>query len=60
MVTSWGIDSMASLHCSGNKSLFSNMKKCKPISVQVANHAVVTRIYYGTVRFVLQLHPESQ
>jgi hypothetical protein len=50
MDTTWGVDSMASLHCSGNKALFSNMKKCKPVSVQVANHAIVTPMYYGTVK----------
>ena len=50
MDTAWGADSMASIHCSGNKALFSNMRKCKPVSVQVANHAIVMPTYCGTVK----------
>ena len=41
---------MASLHCSGNKALFSNLKRCKPVDVQVANHEIVAPRYRGTVK----------
>jgi hypothetical protein len=44
-----GIDSMASIHCTGDKSLFVSLKKCKPISVQVANSQYVTPTYRGTI-----------
>jgi hypothetical protein len=47
---SWGIDSMASLHLSGNKSLFTGgLKRCQPVKVQVANSEYVTAMYQGTV-----------
>ena len=46
----WGIDSMASLHVSGNKDLFAGLKKCAPISVQMADGGTVTTMHYGTVR----------
>jgi hypothetical protein len=45
----WGVDSMASLHISGNKSLFTGLKRCDPIKIQVANSEFVTARYRGTV-----------
>lgn len=45
----WGVDSMASLHISGNKSLFTGIKKCKPVRIQVANSEFVTAQYCGSV-----------
>lgn len=45
----WGVDSMASLHISGNKSLFVSLKRCKPIKVEVANSEFVYACYRGTV-----------
>jgi hypothetical protein len=46
----WGIDSMASLHLSGDKSLFAGgLKCCKPLLVDVANGERVTVRHCGTV-----------
>jgi hypothetical protein len=47
--SSWGIDSMASLHISGNKELFTGLKKCPPLEVRMADHGSVTVNQYGTV-----------
>ena len=33
----WGIDSMSSIHASGNRRLFTNIRIGKPIEVTVAN-----------------------
>jgi len=49
----WGVDSMASLHCSGNKALFSNLKECDPVEVTVANHEIVTPMHCGTVNILV-------
>jgi hypothetical protein len=45
----WGVDSMASLHISGNKSLFTGLKRCNPVKIEVANSEFVTAKYRGTV-----------
>jgi transposase InsO family protein len=45
----WGIDSMASLHVSGNRRLFSNLRKCTPVEVEVANGSTVYAAERGTV-----------
>lgn len=34
---SWGIDTMASLHCTGNKNHFATLRKCSPIPITCAN-----------------------
>jgi hypothetical protein len=48
--SNWGVDSMASLHISGNKSLFTGgLTRCEPVKVQVANSEFVTATYRGTV-----------
>ena len=45
----WGVDSMASLHISGNKSLFTGLKRCDPVKIQVANSEFVTANHRGIV-----------
>ena len=45
----WGVDSMASLHISGNKSLFTGLKRCDPVKIEVANSQFVTATHRGTV-----------
>jgi hypothetical protein len=35
--TSWGVDSMASLHCTGDRKLFSRLHLCRPVRVLAAN-----------------------
>jgi hypothetical protein len=51
----WGVDSMASLHISGNKSLFSNLKRCDPVQIQVANSEYVTANCRGTVHVTVKM-----
>ena len=46
----WGVDSMASLHISGNKDLFAGMKRCAPISVQMADGGIVTTQHCGSIK----------
>ncbi|MDR3737610.1 MAG: reverse transcriptase domain-containing protein [Terracidiphilus sp.] len=46
----WGVDSMASIHLSGNKKLFTRLRSCPPISVEVADRSVVTTSVCGSVR----------
>ena len=47
---SWGIDTMASIHCSGNKAVFSTRRKCSPMIIQCANGDRVIANETGTVR----------
>ena len=41
---------MASLHVSGNKELFSGLRRCAPISVQMADGGIVVAMHSGTVQ----------
>lgn len=45
----WGVDSMASLHLSGDKNLFTSLQQCAPVSVQMANGQVVVTSSRGQV-----------
>jgi transposase InsO family protein len=45
----WGMDSMASLHVSGNRALFTEMSECKPQSVEVADGSTVEARHVGNV-----------
>ena len=45
----WGVDSMASLHISGQRSLFHTFRACQPVSVQMANGEVVTAEHRGSI-----------
>ena len=45
----WGVDSMASLHISGNKALFTGLKSCEPVKIEVANSQFVTSTCRGNV-----------
>jgi len=53
--TTWGVDTMASLHCSGNRSLFKNLRKCPPIRVMVANGGFVEAAHQGEVELSLRV-----
>lgn len=35
--TSWGIDTMASVHCSGNDKMIHSITRCTPVTIQVAD-----------------------
>ena len=48
--TAWGVDTMASVHCSGNRSLFTSLQRCTPMSVELADGSVVTAAQCGTVQ----------
>lgn len=45
----WGLDSMASVHCTGNKELLSNRKQCSPMRILCANDDSVVATSHGTV-----------
>ena len=47
--TPWGVDSMASLHISGDRRQFSSLRRCKPVSVLVADGNTVKATHRGTV-----------
>jgi transposase InsO family protein len=51
---SWGMDSMASLHVSGNRTLFtSGMRECSPVPIQVADGSFVTATHIGDVQLTV-------
>ena len=53
--TAWGMDSMASLHVSGNRALFqSGLKECAPVPVQVADGSFVTATHVGSVQLCVK------
>jgi Zinc knuckle len=45
----WGIDTMATIHCTGNASVFSVRKRCSPMSIMCANNESVVATQKGTV-----------
>lgn len=50
--TSWGVDSMASLHVTGHREQFiaGSVEKCPPIEVKVANGEIVTTDLRGKMK----------
>ena len=46
----WGVDSMASIHLSGDKKLFTHLRRCTPTSVEVADRSIVTAVQQGSVK----------
>ena len=46
---SWGVDTMASIHVSGNRHQFTALRKCAPVKVRMADDGVVTVTHSGTV-----------
>jgi len=51
----WGVDSMASLHISGNKKLFrTGLSTCAPVRVQMADGGIVTTTLQGSVELQLR------
>lgn len=53
----WGIDSMASVHCTGNKEVFATRRRCTPIRIKCANNEYVIADQVGTVN--LRVRTES-
>jgi transposase InsO family protein len=49
----WGVDSMASIHVSGSKHLFTKLKRCTPVRVTVADGSTVKATQRGTVTLVV-------
>lgn len=47
--STWGIDSMASVHCTGNKTLLSNRRSCSPLRILCASGDVAIATSVGTV-----------
>jgi hypothetical protein len=51
----WGVDTMASLHVSGNRALFaSGLQECSPVSVEVADGSFVTATHVGDVQLTVK------
>lgn len=46
----WGVDTMASVHCTGNKDVFATRRRCTPIRIKCANHEHVIADQVGTVK----------
>ena len=44
-----GIDSMASIHLSGDRNIFTHLRRCLPMSVTVADRNIVTSTECGTM-----------
>ena len=49
----WGIDTMASLHVSGNKTLFRGLRKCAPLTIKVADGSTLTATEFGNIEIRL-------
>jgi transposase InsO family protein len=45
----WGMDSMASVSCSGNRTQFETLQRCPPVQVKVADGSIVTATQTGSV-----------
>jgi hypothetical protein len=50
---SFGIDSHASIHATGRRKLFINLKRCPTMFVEVANSQLVACQYKGTIQFTI-------
>lgn len=48
--STWGVDTMASVHCSGNRKLFTSLASCAPMSVELADGSLVTAQQRGKVQ----------
>ena len=53
--SAWGVDTMASASCTGNKDLLTNLRRCAPLPIKVADGAVVTAMYKGTAQLRLRV-----
>ena len=53
-----GIDSMASLHISGDENLFLELEPCAPIEVTMGNKSKVTTVLKGRVEIHLEVNGE--
>lgn len=51
----WGIDSMASSPCTGNRELLFNMRRCPPVQIKVADGAIVNAMYKGSTELRLNV-----
>lgn len=48
--TAWGVDTMASCHVSGNRALFSDLKKVASVPIMVADGSTVQASLRGTIQ----------
>ena len=59
--TGWGIDTMASLHVSGNKDVFDALpRRCAPVKIEVADGAFVVAMQRGSVRLRVRNAADSK
>ena len=52
---SLGIDTMASTHISGNRSLFRTLRECEPIGIEVADGTVIVANRCGTICITVEV-----
>jgi hypothetical protein len=57
---SWGVDTMASLHISGNRDVFTQLSAAPPISIEVADGRFVTASMSGSVRLELAVEGDDR
>ena len=50
----WGIDSMASVHVSGNRDNFGSLRKCAPVTIKTADGSLITAKQSGTIKIRVQ------
>ena len=51
----WGVDSMASLSVTGNRNLLSNVRKCAPFVVKVADGKMISVMHKGDTKLRLKV-----
>jgi Chromo (CHRromatin Organisation MOdifier) domain/gag-polypeptide of LTR copia-type len=56
----WGVDSMASLSVTGNRSLLTNVRKCEPVVVKVADGKTITVMHKGDTKLHLKVLGEQR
>ena len=57
---SWGVDSMASQSCTGTREALINVRRCAPLSIKLADGAVIIAMYKGTAELRLYVEGRDQ
>ena len=56
----WGVDSMASLSVTGNRNLLTNVRKCAPVVVKVADGKMISVMHKGDTKLRLKVLGEQR
>ena len=57
---SWGIDTMASAHLTGNKKALSDLRKCTPMQIEVADGGIVTATQVGDLELCVYIEEKDK